>query len=172
MNPDYKFRQGAGQNWRPSMADYRVARAVADLARRAGADERMKAAADKRARRRARLLALAAAGAIAVAAPANAQTIPGLPLVVLGYCQLSPTASTALSSCSGGIPALANAVVVRTEGQPVRYRDDGTAPTATVGQPILVADPPLFYQGNLAALRFIQTASSATLDVLFYKASQ
>lgn len=121
-------------------------------------------------------LAILIAGSFA----AMAQGIPGQPLVPLGSCQLSPTTATKLSTCigawngaAGGIPAGANAVVIRTDTQPVRYTDDGVVvPTASIGNPILVADPPLYYQGPLANLQFIQTASAAKLNILFYKAPQ
>ena len=117
---------------------------------------------------------LAAALAAASCGDAAAQTpTVGIPWVPLGYCQLSPSAATKLSACSinniVGIPAGANLVVIRTESQIVRYRDDGIAPSSGAGQPILVADPPFVYEGNLSALQFIQASSSATLDVTFYK---
>jgi hypothetical protein len=118
-------------------------------------------------------LALAVLFAIALAKlalPARAQGTPGLPLAAIGFCQLAPLASaTTLSSCSGGIPARARLVALRAEGATVRYRDDGTAPTATVGQPILVGDRPLIYSGTLSALQFIAASGSPTLDVLFYR---
>lgn len=110
----------------------------------------------------------------ALASPAAAQTpMVGVPWVPLGYCQLSPATATKLSACSvnnvTGIPAGANLVVVRTESQSVRYRDDGVAPSSGVGQPILTTDPPFVYESTLSAIQFIQTGSTATLDVTFYK---
>ena len=106
-------------------------------------------------------------------ASASAQTpMVGIPWVPLGYCQLtSPGAASKLSACNSGagIPAGANLAVIRTEGQAIRYRDDGTAPTAAIGQPILVADPPFVYQGTLSAFQLIQEGSNATVDVTFYK---
>jgi hypothetical protein len=117
-------------------------------------------------------------GALALAAPAGAQTpMIGVPWVPLGYCQLlSPATATKLSSCggvwnsgNGGVPAGANLVVIRTETQAIRYRDDGTAPTAGNGQPIGTADIPFVYEGNLSALQIIQQGANATVDVTFYK---
>ena len=107
--------------------------------------------------------------------PVGAQVAtPSLPLTPLGYCQLSPSTATKLSSCSGGIPTVpwssrpANVAVIRTESQSIRYRDDGTAPTASVGQIVLTSDPPLIYVGTLSAIQIIQASASATVDVLFY----
>ncbi len=109
--------------------------------------------------------------------PAQAQ-IPGQPLTFLGYCQLtSIDASAALASCSGGIPAGTNAIIVRVEAQAVRYRPDGatSAPTTTVGMPIAITDPPLYIQAGIGAFdayRFISQTSGGKLDVLFYAAPQ
>jgi hypothetical protein len=105
---------------------------------------------------------------------ARSQSIgrPGLPLVPDGLCQLTPLASaTKLTSCSGGIPDRANLVVLRVEGSTVRYRDDGVAPTAGVGQPIFTTDRPLVYVGNLSAIQFIAASGSPTLDVSFYRSN-
>lgn len=80
------------------------------------------------------------------------------------------TTSSAQALTSGGIPQGANSAAIRTETQPVRYTDDNTvAPTASIGQLINTADPPLWYQGTLSALQFIQTAATAKLNVTFYK---
>jgi hypothetical protein len=118
------------------------------------------------------LLALAVLFAVALgklAVRAQGVGAPGLPLVPLGACQLTPLASaTKLSSCSGGIPARANLAALRAEGATVRWRDDGTAPTSAIGQPILVGDRPLIYSGTLSSLQFIAASGSPTLDVSFY----
>src|SRR6202451_2390490 len=99
--------------------------------------------------RRAQVLLLSAALVTALPASSSVaqQGTAGLPLVPLGYCRLTTTLASAggLSSCSGtyatGIPSRANVLVLRAEAQTVRYPDDGvTAPTSTVGMPLLVAD--------------------------------
>lgn len=86
------------------------------------------------------------------------------------YQTSQATTSAAASLSAGGIPQGANSVVIRTETQSVRYTDDNTAvPTASVGQLINASDPPLWYQGQLSALQFIQASASAKLNVNFYK---
>jgi apolipoprotein N-acyltransferase len=81
----------------------------------------------------------------------------------LGYQQITSLAAAA----SLTPPAGANAAVVSVSGAPVRYRDDGTAPTATVGMPLAIGA--LFnYTGNLAAIQFIQQSATAVLDVSYY----
>lgn len=121
-----------------------------------------------------RLAALALGAVIVLMANVLTQAqIPGQPMVALGTCQLtSLAASTALTSCSGGIPTGANAVVLRAEAQALRYRSDAGAAASTAGVPILVADPPIFYQGALGSLRFIESAGGGKLNVLFYRAPQ
>ncbi|QIP09038.1 hypothetical protein [Bradyrhizobium symbiodeficiens] len=59
--------------------------------------------------------------------------------------------------------------MIKAEAQAVRYRDDGTAPTATVGFPMATADEPFVYQGTISKLQFIEQTASAKLNVLFYR---
>lgn len=84
--------------------------------------------------------------------------------VCLGHARL-----TSLATAAGlTVPAGATACYLRCETQPVRFRDDGTDPTATTGMLLLAADVPFFYDGNLNAIKFIETAASAALNVAFY----
>jgi hypothetical protein len=83
--------------------------------------------------------------------------------VCLGYQQItSLSASTALTVPSGATLAL-----IVPETQNVRWRDDGTAPTASIGMPIFVGAS-LSYDGDLKNIRFIEQAASATLNVSYY----
>jgi hypothetical protein len=54
------------------------------------------------------------------------------------------------------------------ETQAVRWRDDGTAPSASVGMPIATAVA-LVYQGDLTTIQFIEQTSGAVLNVSFYR---
>jgi hypothetical protein len=111
-----------------------------------------------------KLLAIAL---LLAAGTAHAQTIAGQRTVPLGYCQLtSIDASTLLSSCT--IPAGSAYAYLVPESQAIRYRDDGVAPTATVGQPLAVGAA-LFYGGALTKVRVISQVAGAKLNVLFYK---
>ena len=87
------------------------------------------------------------------------------PYTALGCQQITSLASAAPFA---SIPTGAKLAVVTPEVQPVRYRDDGTAPTASVG-PLLYPGLVWSYSGALSAIQFIQTAASATIDVCFYK---
>jgi hypothetical protein len=87
--------------------------------------------------------------------------------VPLGYQQItSLSASTALT-----VPAGATQAVIYVETQAVRYRDDGTAPTAAVGAPLAVtgSGQPFVYNGTLSAIRFIEQTASAKINVLYYR---
>ena len=62
--------------------------------------------------------------------------------------------------------------IIRPTGANVVWRDDGTAPTASVGMLLTTTDsPPFEYYGDLAAIQFIQAASSAVLNVSYYALS-
>lgn len=84
--------------------------------------------------------------------------------VPLGYQQI-----TSLSAAEKlTVPDGATLAIVEAHTQSVRWRDDGTAPTGTVGM-ILPVDTPFEYSGDLAAIQFIQTTATAELDVSYYK---
>lgn len=81
----------------------------------------------------------------------------------LGYQQItSLSASTGLT-----VPAGATRAVIIAETQNVRWRDDGVAPTASVGM-LLSQLVTLSYDGDLNRIRFIQQSASATLNVSYY----
>src|SRR5579864_6785505 len=84
----------------------------------------------------------------------------------LGYQQLSVTSGAAVSLT---VPNGATTAVVSVETAAVRWRDDGTAPTTTVGMPIAAAAAPFVYSGALSAIQFIAQSTTATVDVSYYR---
>jgi hypothetical protein len=89
--------------------------------------------------------------------------IPVVAAIPKGYQQIvGLAASTALT-----VPAGSTYALITTQAQAVRWRDDGVAPTATVGMELLIGQA-LRYDGNLAAIAFIQEAATATLNVAYY----
>lgn len=89
----------------------------------------------------------------------------------LGYQQI-----TSLSSAQSlTVPAVdklgnkqqATIALITPETQAVRWRDDGTAPTATVGMP-LAAGVTLQYDGDLTKIQFIEQSASAKLNISYY----
>ena len=83
--------------------------------------------------------------------------------VCLGYQQITSLSSAATLT----VPVGATMALIIPETQSVRWRDDGTAPTASVGM-ILATGSSLSYDGDLKAIQFIQTAASATLNISYY----
>lgn len=82
----------------------------------------------------------------------------------LGYQQISsPAASTALT-----VPDNSKMAVISVETQAVRYRDDGTAPTAAIGMPLAAGVSQFEYVGDLSAIRFIQAIAGAVINVSYY----
>jgi hypothetical protein len=89
----------------------------------------------------------------------------------LGYQQITAlSASTALTAPTRDVnglscrPAIA---IITPETQAVRWRDDGVAPTATVGMP-LAAGVSLQYDGDITQIRFIEQTASAKLNITYY----
>jgi hypothetical protein len=60
-----------------------------------------------------------------------------------------------------------NAAYMTASATAVRYTDDGTTPTATVGMRLPAGIAPFLYQGNLATFRAILESGTPTLDVIY-----
>ena len=63
-----------------------------------------------------------------------------------------------------GTPRIA---IITPESQAVRWRDDGVAPTASVGMP-LAAGVTLQYDGDLSQIKFIEQVGGAKLNISYY----
>lgn len=67
------------------------------------------------------------------------------------------------------VPAGATRAVIKVIAQPVRFRNDGTNPTTTVGYPLVATEVIELTSQGLSEAKFIRsTGSSATLEVLYY----
>lgn len=60
------------------------------------------------------------------------------------------------------------AIIQNSGSTTVRWRDDGTNPTTTLGM-ILVAGAELDYVGDITAIRFIDSGAGAQLEVSLYQ---
>ena len=76
---------------------------------------------------------------------------------------LSVASATGLTTPSG-----ATIAQICVENANVRYRDDGTAPTASSGMPV-AAGACFAYSGPLSVVQFIAQSGSPILDVSYYK---
>lgn len=108
------------------------------------------------------LAALLCAATLLAPAPAGAVTFQGLQS--LGFQQMTSLGSaTALPAIP---PGTQEAFIICT-GQTVYWRDDGVAPTATVGMPLPI-NTPFPYTGSIASIKLIQTSASATCNVTYF----
>lgn len=92
-------------------------------------------------------------------AGARAQTATGFQQLAAG----SLASATALT-----VPAGTRWAWICAEAQAVRWRDDGTNPTASVGMP-LASGSCMQYLQPPGLLSFIQQTAGAILDVSYYK---
>ena len=74
----------------------------------------------------------------------------------------SLTTAKSLTAPKGALIAL-----IQAEGADIRWRDDGTAPTASLGM-FLGNGQTLQYTGDLQTIKLIGAAGGATLNVSFY----
>lgn len=82
----------------------------------------------------------------------------------LGYQQI-----TSLAAAAGlTVPAGTSFCMVTPETQAVRWRDDGTDPTATAGYPLAVGSELRYTAAQLGALKFIEQTASAKINVCYY----
>lgn len=107
---------------------------------------------------------LVLATSVALMMPAAAQ-VNGPVYVPLGYQQQTSLAS-AVSLTNIPVGATFASICVDVAG--VRWRDDGTAPTATIGMQI-PAGTCLPYSGTLSKIQFIQATAGAILNVSYYR---
>jgi hypothetical protein len=98
----------------------------------------------------------------------------------LGYAQLtSIDASTLVSSASFGsganaavgIPAGTALLLITPQTQAIRWRDDGGAPTATVGYPLAVGQELRYTARGQSNLRVISQVAGAAINIVAYAGS-
>lgn len=91
----------------------------------------------------------------------------------LGQGQLTVlTAAVAISTATiggtAGIPAGTETVLLQAETQNVRYRDDGTDPTAAVGLILVALTVYEFTIQQIARMKVIESAATAKLNIACY----
>lgn len=88
----------------------------------------------------------------------------------VGYQQSSSvaTAQTLAQLFGAAVPTNADYVVVQCETQNCRWRDDGVAPTASVGNLLTAGDSIVVRRGQFSKFQIIQVAATAVVNVDFY----
>lgn len=84
-------------------------------------------------------------------------------LTAKGYQQITSLSAAAAMT----VPSGATVALIQAETKDIRWRDDGTNPTSSVGM-ILPAGTSVFFTGSLSAFRAIETAASAKLNISYY----
>jgi hypothetical protein len=86
----------------------------------------------------------------------------------LQYTELGYQQITGLNNAKSlTVPENAVYAVIQAQDKDVRWRSDGTDPSATVGM-ILYAGQDIPYTGNLRKFRAIEVSASAILNVTYY----
>jgi len=78
-----------------------------------------------------------------------------------------PTAGTGSGATTGASNQKPSRCIITPETQAIRWRDDGVAPSSTVGYPLAVGSE-LKYDGDLNAIRFIEQVASAKINVVYF----
>jgi hypothetical protein len=98
--------------------------------------------------------------------------------IPLGYAQsgvvdagISINSLTFANAAAPGIPTGTYLLLIQPQGQAVRWRDDGIAPTATVGYPLAVGSELRYTAGALNALKVISQVAGALINVVAYGSS-
>ena len=88
----------------------------------------------------------------------------GIRYTPLGYQQITDlSVATKLT-----VPAGATVALIEAEAEDVRYRDDGTDPTSSVGMPVAKGTT-FWYAGTLSAISFIEQTSGGILNISYYR---
>lgn len=67
------------------------------------------------------------------------------------------------------VPSGANFAALVAESSPVRWRDDGVAPTPSSGMIMQTSQVPFEYSGDLNAIQFISVSGTAAVSASLYK---
>lgn len=88
---------------------------------------------------------------------------------IAGYVNKGFQRITDVSVAIGlNLPAGASIAIITPETAAVRWRDDGTNPTAAIGYPCPIGSELYYDSSSIRALRFIQQAAGAILSIAYY----
>lgn len=84
-----------------------------------------------------------------------------------GYQQITNVSAAVGLTVPTGAQQLPTYCRIVATTQAVRWRDDGTDPSATVGMPLAV-NTELVYNGDLKKIKFFEQAASAVLNIAYF----
>ena len=91
--------------------------------------------------------------------------------VCIGYQQITDLSAavglTVPAIDKSGLKQMPTIALITPLTGNVRWRDDGTNPTASIGMP-LAAGVTLQYDGNLRGIKFINNGGTAELNISYY----
>jgi hypothetical protein len=82
----------------------------------------------------------------------------------LGYQQITSLGTAQTLT----VPLGTTFAIIKCESQAVRWRDDGVAPTATVGYPLEVGSELYYDSASLPRVQIIQQTASAVVNISYY----
>ncbi len=82
----------------------------------------------------------------------------------VGYQQITSLASATPLT----VPVNAVFANIQVEAQNVRWRDDGSSPTTSVGMQLTIGSY-FWYTGDLTKIKFIEVVAGAKLNVSYYQ---
>lgn len=90
---------------------------------------------------------------------------------VLAYAQCAAGGADAavalVSFFSGGVvPAGCHTLIFKPAAQAIRFRDDGTNPTAAIGYPLATGVEFRYTSSNMPALKVIASTAGAVIDII------
>lgn len=86
-------------------------------------------------------------------------------LPAMGYQQI--VAATLADATALTVPAGATCALIQAEGSNLRWRDDGTSPTTSVGMVLVVGVTEPFH-GDINTVEFIGDGATGILNVTYY----
>lgn len=87
-----------------------------------------------------------------------------------GYQQLNTVSSAiGLTVPADDANGAVDRALIQVADQDVRWRDDGTDPTATVGVPLAAGEDFWYIGKDLTALKFIESTAGAELNISYYQ---
>lgn len=88
----------------------------------------------------------------------------------LGNYQATVVAAKTLADLIGTtVPLLCDHAIIQTQDQAARWKDDGVAPTAALGNLLAVGATVTITRGQFATFKIIEAASAAKVNVGLYQ---